>query len=472
MNLNKSTWQNISYEYKNLNTTLQHLALHVKEKRSLEYSLYIKEYDSLTKEIDSLFKSVENAWKTSEKIELVEPLHVEYEELYKELTNLEKASLSNWIQNLQDLHNTLRELSDTLNYLNSYKESIKKKTPPSSAQFVFLDREYLKGFVQSFLIYTFSVIIWIYFNPPGGFVFVTLATLLSVLTSFSPLKPSLLAIVFTVGFIFAIIMYIGVLPYVIYPWEAAIFIFMYAFIAFYWINPKLSIFFLLGHATLGLSNTMSFNFDIFLMILLMFYMFLAVLMLFYYILFSTKPEHLFITMKRRYFKHLEALLARPKFTHNYHKHHLQSSVGKLQLWGSKIDSSYFSKNSAENIKVFTQECALLANKVIYLREVKENELIKNFHEEHSLHQMEKLANSLQKEHLHTKEIETIHELENRVEELLEEFKLKLDIEQYSKETLAQTLNYIALSHSTVISLHHCVAKAEQIEWNDLRVNRF
>jgi len=237
---------------------------------------------------------------------------------------------------------------------------------PKGRIFVWLDPEYFKATLQLFCVFWASVAFWIYFNPPTGFMVVMLASLLGLLTAFSPLKPSILVILFTLGFFFAIFAYVFVLPNLVYGWQLALFIFIYTFVAFYVINPKMTIFFLLGMFTLGIDNEMSYNFDVFLLILLTFYMFLIILMLFYHFPFSSQPEHLYSLMKERFIKHSEALLTfdkeekkmsfLEKFQKLYHKEHLKISITKMQVWGSKIDTNYFDKNTPEGILAFSESC--------------------------------------------------------------------------------------------------------------------
>lgn len=235
---------------------------------------------------------------------------------------------------------------------------------PKGRMFVWLDPEYFKATLQLFFIFWASVAFWIYFNPPTGFLVVTLATLLGLLTTFSPLKPGILVILFSLGFLFAILSYVFILPNLVYGWQLALFIFSYTFIAFFLINQKLTIFFLLGMFTLGIGNEMSYNFDVFLMTLLAFYMFLIILMLFYHFPFSSQPEHLFSLMKERFFNHAEALVKLSKEKQSlltralvfYHKEHLRINSAKMQLWGSKINTKYFHKNSPEYILAFSQAC--------------------------------------------------------------------------------------------------------------------
>ena len=250
------------------------------------------------------------------------------------------------------------------------KESI--NDAPKGRAFIWLDPEYFKATLQLFVVFWASVAYWIYFNPPAGFLVVTLATLLGLLTTFSPLKPGLLIILFSIGFVFATLMYVFVLPNLVYAWELALFLFFYTFIAFYLINQKITIFFLLGMFVLGIGNEMNYNFAVFLTTLLAFYMFLIILMFFYNFPFSSRPEHLFILMKERFLRHALALkklenlhdnlsfLQLLKF--NYHVEHLKINVRKMKLWGSKIDLKYFNRNSTENIMGFVQECEKHLNK--------------------------------------------------------------------------------------------------------------
>jgi hypothetical protein len=236
---------------------------------------------------------------------------------------------------------------------------------PKGRRFIWLDPEYIKATFVLFLLFWFSVAFWIFLNPPSGFLIVILATMIGLLTSFSPLRPSILIILFSFGFIFATLMYIFVLPNLIYAWELALFLFFYTFIAFYFINAKLSIFFLLGLFLLGINNTMNYNFDVFLMTLLVFYIFLILLMLFHNFPFSAKPEHLFSLVKERFFYHAKALESlmllkeRTPFQEiklKYHQNHLQINTQKLKLWGSKIDTNYFNLVTPEQIQEFSLIC--------------------------------------------------------------------------------------------------------------------
>ena len=122
---------------------------------------------------------------------------------------------------------------------------------PTPSRFNWFDVEDLKGTLISFIIFWVATLFWIYVNPPAGFLIVTLATALSVLTTFSPLKPSLLIIIFSFAFLFATAAYILVLPNIHLGWELALFIFIYAFIGFYFIPEKNYAFLFTGYGCPG-----------------------------------------------------------------------------------------------------------------------------------------------------------------------------------------------------------------------------
>jgi len=237
--------------------------------------------------------------------------------------------------------------------------------------FIFFDFEYIKATLQILSIFWLSVAFWIYFNPPGGFLLVTLATLLALFTTFTPLKPTVLMLLFTVGFLFATLMYIFVLPNLVYAWELALFLFIYSFIGFYFLKPKVTIFFLIGIPLLNINNNMDYNFGLFLNILLVFYLFLIALILLHNFPFSTKPEHLFLGAKKLYFKYMQKALHTPK---KHHRHFIKLALKKMEFWMVHIDYRYFDKLTKEELAEFIDECKLITKN---LEEIGTRSLLKD-----------------------------------------------------------------------------------------------
>lgn len=311
--------------------------------------------------------------------------------------------------------------------------------------FIWGDIEHLKGVLVTFIIFWVATYFWITLNPFGGFMLVALATGLSVLTTFTPVAPSKLMIVFTLSFVFAILMYVGVLPHLRYAWELGLFIFFYSFIAFYFINPKISIFFLLGLFTLGINNVMQYEFSFFLLILLLFYLFLILLNFFYYIPFSTKPEVLFVQIKNRFFSYASCLSENKKgskIQKYYSRTQLLHSVDKMELWGSQIDTKYFNSIKKEQIEAFVKECKLLGYLTIELYDKHE---------------------SISKNSLFISLI-----LEDKLENILE----KIDVQAYKEQEIIECCEYLFLDRSIRLSSLRIEDLKKIEDFASLSLNRF
>ena len=180
--------------------------------------------------------------------------------------------------------------------------------------------------------------------------FVTLSTALVVLVSYTPLAPKMLFILFTLGFAFAIPAYIFLLPQMTHWVELAAFLFGYAFIGFYVFAGPISIFFLLGLMTLGIQNTMNYNFAVLLSIILLFYLICTNLIVTEYFPFTSKPQLLYASFRRRFFGEKVTAVRLGIAT---------SLIAKMRLWVAMIDSHYFPDNPPEKIAALNHACAVL-----------------------------------------------------------------------------------------------------------------
>jgi hypothetical protein len=174
-------------------------------------------------------------------------------------------------------------------------------------------------------------------------------------------------------------MYIFVLPHLHSGLQLGIFLFLYAFLGFYIFKPQLSIFFLLGIATLYITGDMIFNFNLFLMILLIFYLFLFILLFFNYVPFTMKPESLLLILKRRFFLLSSILLDSTvasikgnaslwqKWKMHYAASHLSMNVLKMKFWVQRLDTAYFSSVDKSNLISFVKSCEELGYHLLVYR---------------------------------------------------------------------------------------------------------
>jgi len=286
-------------------------------------------------------------------------------------------------------------------------------------------------------------------------------------------------------------MYILVLPNLHYGWELGLFLFAYSFIGFHLINPKISLFFLIGMTTLMINNTMNYNFNLFLMILFIFYFFLFILLFFYYIPFSTKPESLFLTMKQRFFKLSQKLLQRGSnlarhqetfgggVAAKYSEMHLLPTVKKMQLWASKIDTTYFDSVDQKVLLGFTKECETFAYllQMMYHREIQmgDNRLVKAFQEEYKGMSLTDLLG----EYASGIEVEKVadiwkdeKQLIKVVEDHLGEFFEKIHFSDYQDNEILEFYENISLRRNVWISLFKCQSLMEGLDFKVLERNRF
>jgi len=242
---------------------------------------------------------------------------------------------------------------------------------------------------------------------------------------------------------------------------------------------------------LGINNTMSYNFDVFLIILFMFYAFLFLLLLFYYIPFSTKPEHLFLVMKKRFFKLSQILLQRSNNLSNdnasffgamrakYSKIHLMGTVKKMQLWASKIDEKYYDTVDKGLLLGFSKECETFVYLLQMMHhkdiEMINNPLIKVFREKHDGPTLADLVGAYA-EGKDVKDVDPFwrdeKEIVANIEEKLKSFLLDVKYNEYNEKDIIEFYENISLRRNVWLSLFACQKMMEEIDFKALETSRF
>ena len=483
----------ILQDIKKINELLMLLSYYDEAHFADKYKQYIENFPSVDADIVTLFQSLKSAIQTKKEIEIPEKWEAVYDrEAIKTLSHTDRAAFASTILDISTLHETLRALAQKFNaVISPYPTHFTLTEMPNPSKFNWFDLEDMKGTLVTFLIFWASTLFWIAFNPPAGFLIVTLATALSVMTTFSPLKPSLLMIIFSFSFIFATAMYIFVLPNIHYAWELGLFIFMYAFIGFYFIPAMISVFFLLGMAVLGLANPMVYNFQLFLITLFVFYLFLFVLMFFYYIPFSTKPETLFLTMKQRFFKLSANLMRRSNnlsvdkgsfwgsIKAKYAQKHLMTTVKKMQLWASKIDTKYFDEIDKKTLLAFTKESEnfVYLLQMMYRKEIQsmDNKLIQLLRERHTEFNLPTLLETFAKGQ-NINAVDAIWKNEKhiieKIEATLKNLLSQMEPGQYNQREIIEFYENISLRRNVWASLLDCQKLMETLDFKVLTRSRF
>ena len=476
-------WQSVVACYEELQAALLP-ALRQQTRRGVEFNLYIDNYDQVVEHVERMFSQVDERWRGEKSARLIEPVEVSYrKDSLREVPHLTVAAVATRAELLDKLQQILLELDAALDSMLYDKGGFKaSRKPRGKPAFIWLDLENAKTAVRMFCTFWMATAVWIAFNPPMGFSFVALSSILVLLVSYTPVTPKLLFILFSFGFIFALPAYVFLLPQMSHWLQLAAFMFAYAFIGFYLLQGPVSIFFLLGLFTLSIQNTMSYNFDIILLVILTFYLMCAMLIITIYFPFTSKPEKLYGGMLKRFFRKTARTLERASDYRPRPRalpaHDGSALLAKLHTWGNKIDGDYFSDSVKEQIAMLNQACDLLLGQVTVLllrrEEFSRNSLISAAGKLGSRDLLVDLTDDLasgntQSNETHTQLIESkLLEVRDRLDELRQ----PEQIAKYDRTELAQFFVYLNLRASILDTIRTCQDAQRNVDWNRLAGQRF
>ncbi|ELH4832816.1 FUSC family protein [Vibrio harveyi] len=451
----------------------------------------INNFDQATQEIQQLFKISQEMWANKGAAYRAQELNIEYNQAaLADASHLVKGSALTLGHLLKLMHQSLSRLAESISCIDSVTNNVsfKQELPKQKSKFLWWDAENFKTAVKTFTTYWVAGLIWIYFNPPGGYSFVTFSTIFMSLLSFVPVHPFILLILFTFGFLFAVPSYVFILPGLELGAELGLFIFIYTFIGFYLFKGPVTIFYMIGLFVLGLDNNMTYHFGILMTIMTLFYMVVFMIIFAHYFPFSSRPEHLFLTLKERYFRHVGDLFASyhqqsessfKKLKRSLHLVTLNVSSKKLMVWGSKINHKLFDKTPPEAIGAFSKSCNALSNHVNILiaaeQKLLSNRLIKQLRSKHTDSILPLMAGALAN-HQTTDELNSVFEQYSQdyqsFENKLEEFFSELDLSDYAYSEIAGFYILLNLKRNVFEAINQCKQTYEDIDWVNLRQKRF
>lgn len=451
----------------------------------------INNFDQATQEIQQLFKISQEMWDNEGAAYRAQELNIEYNQAaLADASHLVKGSALTLGHLLKLMHQSLSRLTESISCIDSVTNNVsfKQELPKQKSKFLWWDAENFKTAVKTFTTYWVAGLIWIYFNPPGGYSFVTFSTIFMSLLSFVPVHPFMLLILFTFGFLFAVPSYVFILPGLELGAELGLFIFIYTFIGFYLFKGPVTIFYMIGLFVLGLDNNMTYHFGILMTIMTLFYMVVFMIIFAHYFPFSSRPEHLFLTLKERYFRHVGDLFASyhqqsessfKKLKRSLHLVTLNVSSKKLMVWGSKINHKLFDKTPPEAIGAFSKSCNALSNHVNILiaaeQKLLSNRLIKQLRSKHTDSILPLMAGALAS-HQTTDELNSVFEQYSQdyqsFENKLEEFFSELDLSDYAYSEIAGFYILLNLKRNVFKAINQCKQTYEDIDWVNLRQKRF
>ncbi|MFA0085737.1 FUSC family protein [Vibrio sp. 10N.261.51.F12] len=456
----------------------------------------MRDYEAFIDDIDALFQRCHDEWHITDSSYRASENKIEIDaEVLGEAEHLSKATALTLAFVMNRLQSQLSRLAETISCIDSMTKQVsfteKLKPPPST--FVWWDAENFKTAIKVFITYWVSSAIWIFINPPGGYSFVIFSTIFMSLLSFMPVHPKLLGALFTFGFVFSVPAYIFVLPQLELGVELALFLFIYTFIGFYLFKGPITIFFMLGLFTLGINNQMTYHFGIIMTIMMLFYLIVIMIVFSHYFPFSSKAEHLFLTVRERMFRHQYHLIGRiqsptPSWLDRLliplHAKTMNIAAKKQTLWASKIDVRYFSENTTLSLNHYASACQTLVNHTNNLlmaqSNLKNNPLITKLRQEHHdtvipklirLHntQAESTPSEQTKRH---RVFSSLHHEYSKTEQAIESFFQGLDLDNYSQDDIASFYVFLNLKRNVFESLIQVNNASQSLAFANLKQRRF
>jgi uncharacterized membrane protein YccC len=463
-------------------------ALQQESGRVTEFSHFIGNYPALTDRVEAMFRQVQASWQGQRADNRIQPLAVEYiEGSLRSADHLAVAAVATRAELLDKIQQLLLELQTALDSLMFNEgDFVSGRRPTGKPAFIWLDLENAKTAVRAFVTFWIATTIWLVFNPPGGFMLVTLSTVLVPLVSYTPVAPRLLFILFTLGFMFALPAYVFLLPQLTHWLELAAFMFTYAFFGLYLFQGPVAIFYLLGLFTLGIQNTMSYNFDGILLLVLTFYMLCSVLIITTHFPFTSKPERIYPGLCRRFFHGCARLIqttaastgSTPWWIRLQARHN-PVLLAKMHSWGAKIDTRYFAANSPQQLAALNQACDLLQGQLQVLHrrreEFAENRLIVAARRRSRSNLLVELCDTLaDNRSADIRGGTAFAELETRLKgigEELDELRRTDNPVGVDRHELAQFYVYLNLQASVLQGIRRCYEAQQALDWQQFTRTR-
>jgi hypothetical protein len=458
-------------------------ALRQETRRGVNFGDYLENYSEVVTNVEAMFRQLEASWRQKVSPQARKAIAVKYRRgSLLSAPHLTVAAVATRAEVLDKIQDILLELNSALDSMQFDRgEFVARRKPRGKPTFIWLDLENAKTAARMFLTFWLATALWITINPPLGFTFVALCSVLVLLVSYTPVSPKLLIILFTIGFACALPAYVFLLPHMTHWLELAAFMFAYAFLGFYIFQGPVSLFFMLGLFALGIQNTMSYHFDVILLVVLTLYMLCALLIITTHFPFTSKPERLYASVCRRFFKSCAHTIdiasdfrRRPRPIPATDS---SSLLAKLHSWGPKIDGKYFTANPAQKIGRLNQACDLLHGQIeaMLLRraEFAGNRLVVATYNPDSPKLLVELCDNLA-EPGNTGQ-DTFSQVETRLMDLkerLDNLRLEQELQKYERAELAQFFIYINLQQSVLNNIRACYDARQALDWEQLARTRF
>jgi len=357
--MDRRRWESLRSSIHRINRILGRMGLLGSVGRRKELKHFFPEAERVENNIRLMLEKTENWWKNPSQMEIPPVLSVSGEKHRKEewhtLPVPEQAELWSLLEELRRLHTALRELLVRLDRIAAPEPDLREWMPMgSSGAFIRDDPELWRSTLRSMLVFWSGLLVWYLFSPPLGYMVAALGLVLSLVTFGLYVNPLALIAVYTLSFLFSFVAYVWILPGLYGGWELALYIFTYMFLTYWLIPVPLALFFALGLSFQYILNDRFFSVELFMAMLLLFYLFLGLMLFFYYLPAPNRPENAFLRAWRDWRHRRERGLCPGSRGRGG-----RASLDRMKFQAAKIDRRYFDGTDFEKLEDYLKEAERL-----------------------------------------------------------------------------------------------------------------
>jgi len=287
------------------------------EIRPLNLTKLIPDLEAGCSELDLRFEQIERMLAGDATTRTPQPmsLAVDRDEM-RALTRFEKAAVVFYRAQLENLEHLSRSLYDCISDIRGYgRHAAEHVTPAKRRRVLAIDPDRLEAVIRVVATLWIAFLLWIYMDPPGGGLFVMMATIFAVIMAMvSQASPLMLFLSWGGGGVFAGVLYVFVMPHLSGFVELAGLIFVAFFVMHYLLGePRQTVARMFAMASflvlISIDNQQSYSFVQYANSMAWLMLSVALAGATTYIPVSPRPEKTFLRLLRRFFRHAEFLIS-------------------------------------------------------------------------------------------------------------------------------------------------------------------
>lgn len=309
----------------------------------------------------------------------IEVLKLKVDKNYlKSLSPFEQLAFSSSKKEFEKIESLSRAIIECAN--NIVDDSVSKKiTGIKPVKNIYerltIDIDHLNGaFFVGFITFA-SFCLWIFFDPPGGMVWMQLPPTVAMIVAIMPqMKTNKMVLPSFFVLTFFLMIYIYVMPQLSGIVELSILLFLSMFGVFYFLNGTYKILGTIAVITkLQVHNEQVYNFAASANMVIFTVFGYAFIYALSYIMSSPRPQRAFLSHIRRYFRSAEFLVSDVKYKNQksifdkfkitFYKYELRTLPIKIKAWSIAIDHKHFPDNSQNDIDELLTNFLSLSNSI-------------------------------------------------------------------------------------------------------------